>query len=72
MVGSLFLAIFLDVISNKIAVSFGIKSNINAILFFCIGLLFWTQYNQFISIRKLKRELTLFTREKALKNIKEE
>lgn len=66
--GASLLAIFPDIISNRIAALFGIKSNINAILFFCIGLLFWIQYNQFIEIRKLKKELTIFTRKEALDN----
>lgn len=59
-------AIFPDYISNWIARLFGIKSNINAIIFFCIGLIFFFQYKLFFMIKKQQSDLTRLVRQLAL------
>lgn len=59
-------AIFPDFFSNAIAQIFGIKDNVNAILFFCIGLLFFFQFKQYFLIRRQSRDLTLLMRKMAL------
>lgn len=60
-------AIFPDAISNKIAKLFGIKSNINAIIFFCIGLILFFQFKLYSIYKKQQREITEITRKIALK-----
>ncbi|MCB0568817.1 MAG: DUF2304 domain-containing protein [Phaeodactylibacter sp.] len=71
-VGSLFwlavavFALFPDFFSRKIARLFGIKSNINAIIFFCLGLIFFFQYKLFFMIKKQQMALTNLTRKIAL------
>ncbi len=65
-------AIFPDFISRRIARLFGIKSNINAILFFCIGILFFFQFKLFSIIKKQQKEITFLTRKIALKEKEEE
>lgn len=64
-------ALFPDTISTAIANFFGIKSNINAIIFFCLGLIFFFQYKLFfmlkknqIAITELARKITLQQAEK--------
>jgi len=78
LIGSLFwlavilFAIFPDFISRWIANLFGIKSNINAIIFFCIGLIFFFQYKLFFMIKKQQTDLTHLVRQLALKEEEEE
>ncbi len=62
-----FFALFPDAISNKIAKIFGIKSNVNAIIFFCIGLIFFFQFKLYSLYKKQQREITELTRKIALK-----
>jgi len=77
LIGSLFwiavviFAIFPDLISRWIARLFGIKSNINAIIFFCIGLIFFFQYKLFFMIKKQQSDLTTLVRQLALDKEKE-
>lgn len=59
-------ALFPDFFSRKIARLFGIKSNINAIIFFCLGLIFFFQYKLFFLIKKQQIALTALTRKIAL------
>lgn len=65
--GVIIFAIFPDTISNFIARLFGIKSNINAIIFFCLGLIFFFQYKLFFMIKQQESALTRLTRMLALK-----
>ncbi|MBX2877807.1 MAG: DUF2304 family protein [Saprospiraceae bacterium] len=67
-VGVLAFAIFPDFISRGIAQLFGIKDNVNAIIFFCIGLLFFFQFKQYFLIRKQEKNLTLLMRKIALQD----
>lgn len=60
-------AIFPDEISVFIAKIFGIKSNVNAIIFFCIGLIFFIQYKLYFLIKRQEKALTELTRLHALK-----
>lgn len=62
----LLVAIFPDFFSNYVARIFGIKSNVNAIIFFCIGLLFFIQFKMYFLIRKQEKDLTELTRKLAL------
>lgn len=59
-------ALFPDAISQFIARVFGIKSNVNAILFFCIGLLFFLQFKLYSMLRRQQRETTELVRKIAL------
>jgi hypothetical protein len=63
-------ALFPDSISNFIARIFGFKSNINAIIFFCLGLIFFFQYKLFFMIKKQQEALTRLTRDRALEDAK--
>lgn len=62
----LLVALFPDFFSNYVARFFGIKSNVNAIIFFCIGLLFFIQFKMYFIIRKQEKDLTELTRRLAL------
>ncbi len=64
----LLVAIFPDFFSNSIAQIFGIKDNVNAILFFCIGLLFFFQFKQYFLIRKQAKDLTILMRKIAIQD----
>ncbi len=59
-------ALFPDAISRKIARAFGIKSNVNAIIFFCLGLIFFFQYKLFFMFKKQQMALTELNRKLAL------
>ena len=61
-------ALFPDYFSNLIARIFGIKSNINAVIFFCLGLIFFFQYKLFFMFKRQQMALTELTRKIALKN----
>lgn len=71
-VGVTCLAIFPDFVSDSIADVFGIKDNINALLFFAIGLLFYFQLRMYKSIRKQDELLTELARKIALDNQKKD
>lgn len=66
LIGTCIFAIFPDPVSDAIAKLFGIKSNINAILFFGMGLLFLVQLNLYSNMRKQEKEITQLTRELAI------
>jgi hypothetical protein len=65
-------ALFPDVISNTIAWLFGIKSNVNAIIFFCIGLIFFFQFKLYSMLRRQQRQTTELIRQIALKDKEKE
>ncbi len=64
----LLVAVFPDFFSEGLARLFGIKSNINAIIFFCLGILFFIQFKMYFVIRKQEKALTELTRKLALRN----
>jgi len=55
-----------------IAKVFGIKSNINALIFFALGLLFYIQLKLYKKIRKQDELLTEIARKIALDNARNE
>ena len=61
------IAIFPDFITDSIAKIFGIKSNINAIIFLGLGLLFFIQYNLFVAIKRQNKVITELVKKLALK-----
>ena len=61
------LSIFPDFFSDLIANVFGIKSNINAVIFLALGLLFFFQLRIFKMIKRQDRTLTELARKMALK-----
>ena len=63
---TLLVALFPDFFSVKIAQVFGIESNVNAIIFFGLGLLFFIQFKMYFMIRKQEKDLTELTRKLAL------
>jgi len=65
-IGVILVAIFPDQISTFIARIFGIKSNINAIIFFCLGLIFFMQYKLFFMIKQQETALTRLVRKMTL------
>ncbi len=65
-------ALFPDKISNFLARLFGIKDNVNAIIFVGLGLLFYAQFALYNLIKEQQRSLTKLTRELALKEAGEE
>jgi len=67
-----FFSIFPDFLSNFVAKVFGIKDNVNAILFFAIGLLFYFQLRLYKLIRKQDGLLTELVRKMALDNQEKE
>lgn len=67
-VAVIFFAFFPDFISEKIAGIFGIKSNINAVIFLCLGLIFFFQYKLFLLIKQQQSALTALTRKLALED----
>ncbi|MFT7452741.1 MAG: hypothetical protein ACI9VN_003476 [Patescibacteria group bacterium] len=71
-IGSLLLALFPDFFSNLIANIFGIKSNVNAIIFFCIGILFFVIFKMYFMIKKQDKAITDLVRHIALTEKKEE
>jgi hypothetical protein len=64
-------AMFPDFVSTLVANIFGIKDNINAILFFSIGLIFYFQFQLYKMQRKQDELLTEITRKIALDQEKE-
>jgi hypothetical protein len=69
-IGIVNLALFPDFFSRLIAKVFGIKNNINAIIFFALGLLFYFQLKMYKTIKKQDELLTELTRKIALDNYK--
>jgi hypothetical protein len=57
-----------DLITVYLANALGIKSNVNAFIFLSIGILFFIQYNFYISIKKQNRILTDLVRKIALRD----
>ncbi len=64
-------AIFPDVISNFVAKLFGIKDNVNAVLFLSIGVIVYLLFKLYSEIKENRRKLTLLTRKIALKDAEE-
>ena len=69
-IGIVFLALFPDIISKFIASLFGIKDNINALIFFALGLLFYFQLQMYKVIKRQDEMLTELTRKIALERKK--
>lgn len=71
--GSLFwlllavLAVFPDFFSRKAAEIFGIKNNVNAVIFLSLGVMFFFQYKLFFMFKRQEQELTRLTRQIALR-----
>ena len=65
---AMLVAIFPDWLSNGIAFLFGIENNVNAILFFGLGLVFFIQFKMYFKIRKQEQDLTELTRKLALRD----
>jgi len=65
-------AVFPDKISDWIARIFGVKSNVNAIIFLCIGLLFFFQFRLYFLMKKQQQSLTELVRKLAIDKYKEE
>lgn len=64
------LALFPDFYSGIIADLFGFKSNINAVIFFALGVLFYFQLQMYKIVKKQDQQLTELTRKIALDNQK--
>lgn len=60
------LSLFPDTITDFVAKSLGIKSNVNAIIFTGLGVLFFMQFNLFFIIKKQNRVITGLIRKIAL------
>ncbi|MEL6866473.1 MAG: DUF2304 domain-containing protein [Bacteroidota bacterium] len=60
-------AIIPDLISNFIADLLGIKSNVNAIIFLCLGLLFFIQFKMYGLVKRQEETITRLTRQLALR-----
>ncbi|MFT4535526.1 MAG: hypothetical protein ACI9P5_002895 [Saprospiraceae bacterium] len=67
-IGITCLALFPDFFSDIIANIFGIKDNINALIFFAVGLLFYFQLQLYKIIKKQDELITELTRKIALDN----
>ena len=65
------LALFPDFFADIIANIFGIKDNINALIFFALGLLFYFQLQMYKIIKKQDQLITELTRKIALDNQKD-
>ena len=59
-------AIIPDPVSDFLRTILGMESNINAIVFFGMGLLFLIQLNLYSGMRKQEKEITKLTRELAI------
>lgn len=66
--GIAIVAIFPDFFSDLIAKVFGIKDNVNAIIFFALGLGFYFQLQIYKLLKKQDQQLTELTRKVALDN----
>ena len=65
-------ALFPDTISKKIAQTCGIKDNVNAIIFFALGLVFYFQFQLYKILKRQDEYLTKLTRKIALKESENE
>lgn len=65
-------ALFPDAISTFVADLFGIKSNVNAIIFLAIGLQFYLGFLLYKELKKTRRQLTELTRKIALNDAPED
>ncbi len=63
---TLLLALFPDNISNKLAKTFGIKDNINAVIFMLIGFIGVIQFRLFNILREQDKTLTAIIRKISL------
>lgn len=64
------LAIIPDLVSDRMAKLFGFKSNINAVIFVALGLLFVFMFYLTAIIEKMERQLSETIRELAIENQK--
>lgn len=64
-------AVFPDFFSEGIAKIFGFKDNVNAIIFFALGLLFYFQFQLYKILKKQDELLTEMARKNALDNAEE-
>ncbi|MGB3547373.1 MAG: DUF2304 domain-containing protein [Saprospiraceae bacterium] len=71
-VGIVTLALIPDKISNLVAEVFGIKDNVNAVIFLSIGVLLYLQFMMYNLIKEQKRKLTELTRQLALRDHEKE
>lgn len=71
-IGTAAVALFPDFISDAIAQVFGIKSNVNAVIFFAVGLLFYFQLQIYKITKKQDAQITELTRKTALENVENE
>lgn len=65
-------AIFPDIISKAIANAFGIKSNINAILFLSLGIIFFILFKMYNLIKAQEKSITLLTRRLSIEEFEKE
>lgn len=66
--GVLGVAVYPDFFSNLIAKTFGIKDNVNAIIFFALAILFYLQLQLYKAQKKHDQALTELARKIALEN----
>ena len=71
-IGTAAVALFPDYISDTIAHLLGFKSNINALLFFSIGLLLYFQLHIYKVLKKQDAQITELVRKTALQNVENE
>jgi|LakMenEpi03Aug12_release.lakeMendotaPanAssembly.Ray.scaffolds.fasta_scaffold238929_1 hypothetical protein len=64
-------AIVPDLITVHLAQILGIKSNINAIIFLSLGILFFLQYNLFLTIKRQNKTISELIKKIALENKKD-
>ena len=64
-------AIVPDLITVHLARILGIKSNINAIVFLSLGVLFFLQYNLFLTIKRQNKTISDLVKKIAIENQKE-
>jgi len=65
-------ALFPDFFSDLIAKIFGIKDNVNAIIFLALGILFYFQFQLYKILKRQDEYLTELTRKIALKESEKE
>lgn len=65
------LALFPDFVSDVIANTFGIEDNVNALIFFALGLLYYFQLQLYKIIKRQDQLITELTRKIALDNQKD-
>lgn len=61
-------SIFPDLISRKIAGLFGIKDNVNAVIFFGLGVLLFIQLRLYNLYKQQQKDLTRLSRDLALRD----